>query len=304
MIFFRGIAIFRCVHYCKQFGINFEICTNERTEAMKKGIIILSAAAIFAITLSSFETRDRFAADQAFTYRKISNNAFKQGEKLTFRAHYGVINAAIISMSVDASKTKIGNRNAYAIKVEGETLKSFDWAYKVRDKFQSWVDDESLAPLRYAKTVRENKYFDEDLALYMHDQKKLRNTDGELDMPAYTQDLASALYYARNLDLKNAYINQAFPVNVYLDNEIHNLNFTYLGKETLKTDLGKVKCYKLRPKLVVDRVFKNEDAMTIWVSEDENKIPIRVQAAIYVGSVKVDITGYENLKNSFTALVK
>ena len=271
---------------------------------MKKAVIITLSAAIVAITAMSLERADRFAEAQTFTFRKVSNGAFKAGEKLTYRAHYGLINAATITMAVDANTTKIGARNAYGIKVEGETLKSFDWAYKVRDKFQSWVDDESMAPLRYAKTVRENKYFDEDLAIYMHDKKKLRNTDGEMTIPEYTQDIASALYYARNLDLKNAKVNQVFPMDVYLDNTVYNLNFTYLGKETIKTDLGKVKCYKLRPKLVVDRVFKNADAMTVWVSEDDNKIPVRVQAEIYVGSVKVDITGYENLKNSFTALVK
>lgn len=271
---------------------------------MKKGTIFITTAAILATAMMSFEAQDRTAANQTFAYRKITNDAWKAGEKLTFRAHYGLINAATIKMTVDAATSKISNRTAYAMKVEGETLKSFDWAYKVRDKFQSWVDNESIAPLRYAKTVRENKYFDEDLVIYMHDKKKLRNPEGELTIPAYTQDIASALYYARNLDLQNATVNQEFPIDIYLDNTVYNLSFTYLGKETIKTDLGKVKCIKLRPKLVVDRVFKSSNDMTVWVSDDDNKIPIRVQSAIQVGSVKVDITGYENLKNSFTALVK
>lgn len=271
---------------------------------MKKGTILITAAALLGLTTMSFEKTDRTAAKQTFAFRKLSNDAWKAGEKLTFRAHYGVINAATISMQIDATTSKINNRTAYAMKVEGETLKSFDWAYKVRDKFQSWVDNESIAPLRYAKTVRENKYFDEDLAIYMHDKKKLRNPEGELTIPAYTQDIASALYYARNLDLQNATLNQEFPIDIYLDNKVYNLSFTYIGKETIKTDLGKIKCIKLRPKLVVDRVFKSTNDMTVWVSDDDNKIPIRVQSAIQVGSVKVDITSYENLKNSFTALVK
>jgi hypothetical protein len=270
---------------------------------MKQGIIITLTAAALAGFAMSFGTRDRFAQEQTFTYRKVANSAFKPGEKLTFRAHYGIINAGIITMSVGSTTTKVGNRNAYSMKVEGETLKTFDWAYKVRDKFESWVDDQSLAPLRYAKTVREDKYFDEDLAIYMHDKKKMRNSDGELAIPVYTQDIASALYYARNLDLKNAKLNQSFPIDVYLDNKVYNLSFTYIGKETIKTDLGKVRCIKLRPKLVVDRVFKNTNDMTVWVSDDDNKIPIRVQTEIKVGSIKVDITGYQNLKNSFTALV-
>jgi len=271
---------------------------------MKRNFILTASAALLAIGAMSFEKTDTYTSQTSFTYRKMTNSAFKAGEKLTFRAHYGLVNAATITMSIEAATSKISNRTAYQMKVEGETLKSFDWVYKVRDKFQSWVDNESLAPLRYAKTVRENKYFDEDLAIYMHDKKKLRNTDGEMTIPTYTQDIASALYYARNLDLKNATVNQKFPIDIYLDNKVYNLNFTYLGKETIKTDLGKVKCIKLRPKLVVDRVFKGTNDMTVWISDDENKIPIRVQTEIQVGSVKVDITGYSNLKNDFTALVK
>lgn len=270
---------------------------------MKSKIIFTLAAGITALSTMSFEKKDTYAS-QSFTYRKMSNTAWKAGEKLTFRAHYGLINAATITMSIDASTSKISNRTAYALKVDGETLKSFDWAYKVRDKFQSWIDNESLAPLRYAKTVRENKYFDEDLAIYMHDKKKMRNSDGELAIPVYTQDIASVLYYARNLDLQNATLNQQYPIDVYLDNKVYNLNFTYIGKETIKTDLGKIKCIKLRPKLVVDRVFKSSNDMTVWISDDANKIPVRVQTAIQVGSIKVDITGYENLKNSFSSLVK
>ncbi|MBL7812674.1 MAG: DUF3108 domain-containing protein [Bacteroidetes bacterium] len=270
---------------------------------MKRNAIVGLTALGLLVGVQSFGTKDKYQAEQSFEYRKMGNTAFQAGEKLKFRAHYGVINAAVITMSVGATTSNIGGRTAYAVKCEGETLKSFDWAYKVRDKFESWVDVQALAPLRYAKTVRENKYFDEDLAIYMHDKKKMRNSDGELAMPIYTQDIASALYYARNLNFTNAVINQSFPIDVYLDNKVYNLNFTYLGKETLNSDIGKVKCIKLRPKLVVDRVFKSSNDMTVWISDDANHIPIRVQSAIKVGSIKVDLTSYEGLRNTFTAKV-
>lgn len=271
---------------------------------MKNKALFL-AGSVLALTIGmSFDTKDKYGADQSFDYRKITNNAFKGGEKLKFRVHYGLINAGLITMKVDAATAAINGRTSYHVTVEGETLKSFDWAYKVRDKFESWVDNQALAPLRYAKTVRENKYFNEDLAVYMHDKKKLRNSKGDLTMPTYTQDIASALFYARNLDFAGATLNKSYPIDIYLDNKVYNLNFTYLGKETISTDLGKVKCIKLRPKLVVDRVFKSSNDMTVWISDDKNHIPIRVQSAIKVGSLKVDITGYENLKNAFDAKVK
>ena len=121
-------------------------------------------------------------------------------------------------------------------------------------------------------------------------------------MPAYVQDLVSAVFYARTLDLDKAFVGQTFPLDVYIDQEIYNLKFKYLGTETIKTDLGKVKCHMLRPQLVVDRVFRDEEGMTVWVSADANKIPIRVKTDIYVGSLKIDITSHSGLNNTFSAL--
>ena len=285
-------------------GVWHGLCVYEgNSYTMKRSFVIIALAAGLAMLVQSFSSHQQEPTAEPFNFRKMNNQAFKVGEKLTFRVHYGIINAANISMSVDQATT-INGRNAMAVRCEGETLKSFDWAYKVRDKFQSWIDADALAPIRYAKTVRENKYYDEDLAVYMHDKKKLRNPDGELAMPIYTQDVASVLYYARNLNLENAKLNQFFPLDVYLVNKIYNLHFAYLGKETLSTDIGKIKCIKLRPKLVVDRVFKSSNDMTVWVSDDANRIPIRVQTNIKVGSLKVDITGYEGLRNAFTSLEK
>jgi hypothetical protein len=85
---------------------------------------------------------------------KVENLAYQEGEILKYRIHYGVVNAGVVNMQV-SQPLEINKRKAYNLKIEGETLKSFDWAFKVRDKFESWVDAESLTPLRYSKTVRE-----------------------------------------------------------------------------------------------------------------------------------------------------
>ena len=163
------------------------------------------------------------------------------------------------------------------------------------------VDSQSIAPLKYYKNVQEDNYKDEDLVYYDHEKKWMTGTKKSMNMPAYLQDLVSGMFYARTLDLQNAKVGETFPLDIYLDQEIYNLKFKYMGKETLKTEIGKVRCIKLIPQLVVDRVFKDEDDMTVWVSDDANKIPIRVKAEIYVGSVKVDITSYQGLKNNFSS---
>jgi hypothetical protein len=258
---------------------------------------------------TSQKTSVENAENTTFTYRKMGNSAFWEGEKLSFRVHYGLINAATIQMEVHkegelfSKPEELKGRKAYHISIEGKTIKAFDWAFKVRDRFDSYVDKESLAPLKYSKSVIENNYTDQDLVFFRHLSGKLNGKKGSLDMPAYTQDIVSALYYARNIDYSKAKIGDTFPIHIYLDNKIYNLNFKYAGIETIKSDIGKVKCYKLIPRLVVDRVFKSEEDMTVWITADDNKIPIRVKSDIQVGSLKVDLTAYEGLKNPFTSKI-
>lgn len=272
--------------------------------------IPMAAAAICLsgiVVMSSFTAlpqSDANADDETFKYRKITNNAFTYNEKLEYRVHYGLINAASISLQVTSAAVEKNDRNCFNIKAEGKTLKSFDWAYKVRDKFETFVDQEAIAPISYNKSVQEDKYVDSDLVNFKHNKKKLYGVKGVLDMPVYTHDVISALYYVRNIDFSKSKVGDKFPLDVYLDNKIYNLGFKYAGKETINTDIGKIKCLKLIPTLVVDRVFKDQDDMTVWVSDDENKIPIRVKAKIMVGSIKIDITSYSGLKNDFKALVK
>lgn len=234
--------------------------------------------------------------------RFIKNNAFTFGEELTYRVHYGWINAAKITIKVAPKPVKIKGRTTYNITGYGKTYKSFDWAYRVRDHFETYLDSQSMAPLKYFKQVEEDSYKDVDLVFYDHEKKYLTGKKKSMEMPAYVQDVMSGVFYARTIDFSKSYIGQTFPLDIYLDQTIYNLKFKYLGTETIKTDLGKMKCYKLRPQLVVDRVFKDEDDMTIWVSADANRIPVRVQTDIYVGSLKIDITSHKGLNNPMTSL--
>ncbi|MDG1046235.1 MAG: DUF3108 domain-containing protein [Bacteroidia bacterium] len=233
--------------------------------------------------------------------RNHPNQAFTFGEQLKYRVHYGWINAASIDIKVGSKAKKVNGRSTYNIKAVGKTYRSFDWAYKVRDHFETYIDSVSLAPLKYYKNVREDNYRDEDLVYYNHSKQRLTGKKKNMDMPAYLQDIISGVFYARTIDFAHSKPGATFPISIYLDQEIYNLKFRYLGTETIKTDLGKIKCFKLRPQLVVDRVFKDEDDMTIWVSADKNKIPVRVKADIYIGSVKVDITDVSGLRNPFTS---
>lgn len=261
-----------------------------------KAIKLLSLIGILIATSAATSKTDVYQK-----LRKHNNPAFTYGEELNYRVHYGIINAASIKFKVADQPKYVQGRPTYNITAYGRTYKSFDWAYRVRDHFETYLDSQSIAPLKYYKNVQEDNYKDIDLVYYNHEKEWLTGKKKSMEMPAYLQDVVSSIFYARTLDFNSAYVGQVFPLNIYLDQEIYKLQFKYLGKETIKTDVGKVRCIKLRPQLVVDRVFKDEDDMTIWVSDDANKIPVRVKADIYIGSLKVDLTDYSGLRNRFSS---
>jgi hypothetical protein len=251
---------------------------------------------LFAAMLQFSFTSD---SDSDFQYRNQTNDAFTFGEELKFKIHYGFINAGYATIKIDQEPVLIKGRPTYHITAKGRTSSGFDWMYRVRDHFESWVDVESMAPLKYFKTVKENKYRDTDLVYYNHEKESIRGKKKNMDMPRYAQDIVSSVFYARTLDFSEAKKGDAFPINVYLDQEIYKLKFKFLGRETLSTKFGKIKCIKIRPQVVADRIFKDEESLSIWVSDDKNRIPIRVSSALWVGSVRFDLTSHKGLKHPF-----
>lgn len=268
-------------------------------KALKFKPIMFAGMAV--LVLSAFKAENN-GTSEAFEFRSVSNEAFTTGETLKYRIHYGLINAGSMEYSVDNNFHKINKRSTYKITAKGRSYSSFDWFFKVRDEFVSFVDSASLAPLQYSKNQQEGSYSSTDFAIYKHEIKKIYTKKKSIEMEEYTQDVISAVYYARNLDLQNATVGQEFPIDIYLDQEIYHLKFKFLGRETIKTDIGKVKALKISPLLVADRVFGDEDGMTIWVSDDANKIPLKIKSELAVGSVKADITEYSGLKNPFSSL--
>lgn len=239
-----------------------------------------------------------------FSYRKLDNNSFKTGESIEFRVHYGFVTAGFGTIRVLPFTEKLNGRDVYHVIGKGKSASSFDWFFKVRDEYNTYIDVEALAPIKYSKDQHEGGYSDVDKATFDHEKKTVNSVKGVFTMPEYTQDVISMLYYARSLNIQNAAVGATFPITFYLDREITTITLKVLGKESINTEFGKFKAIKIRPQVIADRVFKDQDAMTLWVSDDANLLPLRIQADLAVGAIKADITKYSNLKNSTDALIK
>jgi hypothetical protein len=126
--------------------------------------------------------------------------------------------------------------------------------------------------------------------------------EGTFAVPNCIQDVLSSIYYARNIDFNKYKPGDKIPFSMFLDNEVYNLYIRYLGKEEIKTKYGKFRAIKFKPLLIKGTIFEGGEKMQVWVSDDPNHIPLRVESPITVGSIKVDMMGYKNLRHGFTSL--
>jgi hypothetical protein len=227
-----------------------------------------------------------------------SNEAFKAGEVLSYRLHYGVMDAGVILMEVKPDIMEIAGRKVYHIVGNGYSKGTFDWFFKVRDRYESFIDKDAMLPWMFVRRVNEGGYIINQDYTFNHYTNKVDVGNGQkVEVPEGTQDMISAFYSARNLDLTNAKEGDVFTINSIVDKEIWPLKIRYVGKEQIKCDIGTYNCVKFRPIVQKGRIFKHEEDLNVWLTDDKNHVPLCAQAKLLVGSIKLDIVSAKNLAN-------
>lgn len=242
-----------------------------------------------------------FQLNAQTSFRKVKNDAFSLGEVLEYRIHYGFVDAGEARLEVKEDFQNIGTRKTFHVIGTGRTKGAFDWFFKVRDRYETYIDTEGLMPWVFIRRVDEGGYIINQNVTFNHHKNTATSEKVTVPVPEYVQDIVSSFYYARTLDFANAKVGDVFPINAYLDDGVFPMNIKYIGKELIKTKLGDFNCIKFRPLLLEGRVFKEEEDMTVWVSDDLNRIVIRAEANILVGSIKMDLKGYSGLKNTLAS---
>lgn len=270
---------------------------------MKKLTIIGIAATIAGITCLSFRSEKlELPASPALADAKelpeIKNEAFKRGETLNFRLHYGIVDAGTATLSVTDESKDIAGRKTYHIVGIGVSKGAFDWFFKVRDRYETYMDEKALVPWLFVRRISEGSYKCSQDYVFNHFSEKVNVGNNELyDIGPNMQDMLSAFYHARTLDLSKAEPGDIYTVNAFVDKEIFPVKIKFIARETIKTNLGTFKCLKFRPVIQKGRVFKNEEDLNVWISDDKNHIPILGQAEVLVGSIKMELTSYSGLAN-------
>ena len=232
----------------------------------------------------------------------VQENAYTTGEWFKLRIHYGMVNAGYASLEIkDAVKN---NKKVHHVVGKGWTVGMAKFFFEVDDNYESYFNKETNKPYVFIRNINEGGYTKNQQGYFNQNSntvlvKDYKNkTEKTFNVPENVQDIVSAFYYLRNhpkIDKLN--IGESISIDMFFDDETTKFKLKFVGRENINSKFGKINCMMFRPLVQAGRVFKEEESLTVWSSDDNNKIPIRVKASLAVGSIKADIDQYKGLKH-------
>lgn len=230
---------------------------------------------------------------------------FQPGELIHYTVFYNLVGLYVNagSATITTAGARLAGKDAYHIVGEGKTNSRYNWIITVRDRFESYVDAKTLEPLKFVRHIEEGTYRKHEEIYFNPKENTATGSKGMVKVPDQVQDLVSSLYYARNINYNQYKVGEKIGFKLFLDDEVYDMYVRYAGKETIKTRYGTFRTIKLKPLLIKGKVFEGGEKMTIWITDDGNRIPVRVESPLTVGSIKMDLMQYRNLKYPLAALV-
>lgn len=240
------------------------------------------------------------AANVGEGYRYVPIEAFGKGERLDYRVHYGFVTGGEASMTVDKNLHDVNGRQCYKIEVHGYTTGLVDKLFNVKDTWGTYFDTAAAIPQKSYRYIREGRYrkneeviFDQldgqaKLIEYEKKGKKIKKTE-QFTVPVYVQDMVSGYYFLRTMDYSKLKPGEVIDVDGFFDGELYKFRVRFIGRERLKTKIGEFNALVLSPIMPENDIFDGEDAVRLYLSNDQYKIPLKIRADMFVGAVEIDI---------------
>lgn len=287
-----------------------------RKKQIKPLLILAAITALFAFSYPMHRNANSEASVakglQDYEPCNIENNTFQHGEEIVYKLYYNWNFVWLSAGEVTFRVKDLGDQ--YHLSAYGRTYRSYEWFFKVRDYYDTYIDKETLLPKVAVRDVQEGKYtlydkvtFDKsrNKAISLRGKSKDRAKVTEYPIDACMHDILSIIYYTRNLDFDNINEGSEIPIKIFMDKETWPLKVRFKGKEEKRVrNRGKFNTFKFSPEVIVGNVFNEDTQMTVWASDDANKIPVLIESPVSVGSVKVVLKSYKGLKHDFKAKVE
>jgi hypothetical protein len=254
---------------------------------MKKLVLI-----ILILTTLAFDTQ--------------KEDAFGTGEYFKFRIHYGIVNAGYATLEI--KEGTINNKKVHHAVGKGYTTGMSKFFFKVEDLYESYFDKETGSPYRYIRKIDEGGYTKNQEGIFNQAENRVlvkdykRKSEKTIVINDNVQDIISSFYYLRNHpNIDKLKSGDAITIDMFFDEEITKFKLKYIGRQDITTKFGTVSTMVFKPLVQTGRVFKEKESVTLWITDDNNKVPVRIKADLAVGSLKADLDEYKGLKYPFKA---
>jgi hypothetical protein len=235
--------------------------------------------------------------------------AFQHGERVRYTLSYtwGVwVNVGEVDFCTSLKREQ--GRALYHVEVSGKTYPFFDYFFKVRDYFSTKIDAQTLQPLYMQRSVDEGGYRRSSVGAYDWDSAVIHASTQRLDrqqpprlsrlpLTPCTFDVVSIFYYYRCCDFSRMKVGATYSVQLAMDSEVHDIRYKLHGAEKIHVKgVGDFRALKFSASLIAGHVFSGEEQVFFWVTDDENRVPIYIEAPVRVGSIRARIKAWEKLK--------
>lgn len=229
--------------------------------------------------------------------------SFQRGEYLKYKIQYGLLKAGFSTIEIENPQDK--NDSLIHAIGKGWTTGMVKFLFRVEDTYESYFDQNSMRPKHFIRKVNEGGYT-QDKEIYFdfekHQAKVINHKKDEENshfIQNNVQDMISSFYYMRSIDFTHLKENDSIDVNMFFDGKMNPFKLIILGRENIKTNFGRINTIKIRPLVQKGRVFKDEENVTLWISDDLNKIPVKIKASLLVGAAKAELIEYNGLVHPF-----
>ena len=230
-----------------------------------------------------------------------TNLPYNVGEYAEYKISFGPINVGYAELEVKEI-ISVNNKPSFHIIGKGRTAPFFDWVFKVRDVYETFIDTTTLLPLAFIREVREGGHFISQHYNFNHNNSNVVTQDSIFKIPIQTQDMLSAFFYSRTVNRDSVLNSGAFSVPIFMDDENYFLEIKYLKNEIVDTKWGKIDCMVFKPKMQEGRIFEDGEEMKIWITDDKNHLLLRVETIIWTGLIKAVLQDYKHVKHPLSII--
>jgi len=249
-----------------------------------------------------------FVFEQKDTFPAVKNDSFRRGEVIHFKMTYGFFTVGKGSAHIAPTYYKINNRDCFKVDVFGKTVGMVDWVADVDDQWGAYIDTAALIPHQFYRKIREGRYKKDEWTNFDQANKKIEvksmnHKTGKMrdpkhyDAQGYVRDMIGGFLYLRVMDFSKLKVGDTVPITGFFEDEFYKLGIVYKGKETIKLKVGRVRALKFQPVMPKNKMFDGENSVVAWFSDDKNRIPLKIDAEMFIGSAGVELVGFSGLKH-------